>query len=288
MSKDFHKINNKWFFYLLCLILFSMAVGAIASWSIKSDHEFNSQIFIYGLMCGFIAQAIDGALGMAYGVTSTTFLLSIGIPPATASASTHIAEIFTTGASGLSHWRMGTINKKLFKSLLIPGIIGGVAGAFLITNVDGNVIKPYISTYLLVVGFYIFAKAFKKITVKDKFNYSKISSLGLIGGFVDAVGGGGWGPVVTTTLVGSGHDPKKTIASVNGAEFFVTMATGFSFLILIGLGDWEIVAGLIIGGLIAAPFAAYILTKIPTKLLIMLVGILIITLSVINLYRSLI
>jgi uncharacterized membrane protein YfcA len=123
------------------------------------------------------------------------------------------------------------VNKKLLKSLAIPGVIGGVAGAFFITHVDGDVIKPYISTYLLVIGVYILTKAVKKINAKDRFNYSKTSSLGLIGGFVDSVGGGGWGPVVTTTLIGSGHDPKKTIASVNSAEFFVTMATGFSFLI---------------------------------------------------------
>jgi uncharacterized membrane protein YfcA len=278
----------KWIFYLLAGTLLLSVVGFISVWSFHSETKFNSEIFISGLLVGIVAQMVDGALGMAYGVTATTFLLSIGFSPAIASGSIHIAEIFTTGASGLSHWQMGNINKKLFRGLIIPGIIGGLTGVFLITNIDGQVIRPWISGYLLIMGLYVFIKAFKTIAFHPTIRNRKIFPLAFFGGFIDSIGGGGWGPVVTSTLLGSGHEPKKTIGSVNSAEFFVTFSTGVSFAILIGVSYWEVIAGLIVGGIVAAPVAAKITSKLPTKFLMIFVGVLIMMLSSINIYKALI
>jgi len=234
---------------------------------------------------GLFAQIVDGALGMAYGITSTSFLLSVGVPPAAASASVHLAEVFTTGFSGLSHWRLGNVNKSLFKRLLIPGVAGGVVGAYLITSLDGKILRPWISGYLLLMGVYILVKAFRRIVVKTE-PPTFVAPLALLGGFVDAVGGGGWGPVVTTTLLGSGHEPRRTIGSVNAAEFFIAVASGFSLAVLGGLTVWTTIAGLIFGGLFAAPLAAVLTRYAPTKLLMVFVGLLITGLSVYNLLRA--
>ncbi|MFT3779756.1 MAG: sulfite exporter TauE/SafE family protein [Ottowia sp.] len=233
---------------------------------------------------GLVAQIVDGALGMAYGVTSTTFLLSTGVPPAAASASVHIAEIFTTGFSGLSHWKLGNINRQLFKRLLIPGIIGGVAGAYIVTSIDGNTLKPWISGYLLLIGLYILSKVWGQLRIKtDPPTY--VAPLAFTGGFVDAVGGGGWGPVVTTSLLGSGQYPRTTIGSVNAAEFFLAIAGGISFTVLGGFTHWTVIAGLVFGGLFAAPFAAVLTKHAPPKLLLAIVGTLISLLSLYNLYK---
>lgn len=277
-----------WLFYLLLGALMLAAIGFITTWSLNSEAKFNGNIFISALLIGIAAQMVDGALGMAYGVTATTFLLANGFSPAIASAAIHTSEVFTTGASGLSHWRMGNINKKLFRSLLFPGVIGGLVGVFLITNIDGNAIKPWISGYLLLMGFYVFIKAFKKFSITNKeVKKRKIIPLALFGGFVDSIGGGGWGPVVTSNLLGSGHEPKKTIGSVNAAEFFLTISTATSFALLIGISYIEVIAGLIVGGIIAAPIAAKITTKLPTKFLLIFVGALIMTLSAVNIYKYL-
>lgn len=233
---------------------------------------------------GLAAQIVDGALGMAYGVTSTTFLLSTGVPPAAASASVHIAEIFTTGFSGLSHFKLGNVNKALFKRLLIPGVAGGLIGAYIVTSVDANTIKPFISAYLLLIGLYILSKVWRQLRVQTE-PPKYVAPLALTGGFVDAVGGGGWGPVVTTSLIGGGHDPRTTIGSVNAAEFFIALATGLSFSMLGGLTHWTTIAGLVFGGLFAAPFAAVLTRHAPTKLLLAIVGVLISALSAYNLYK---
>jgi len=233
---------------------------------------------------GLLAQIVDGALGMAYGVTSATFLLSTGVAPAAASASVHIAEIFTTGFSGLSHWKLGNVDKALFKRLVIPGVIGAVVGAYIVTSIDGNVLKPWISGYLVLMGCYILLKAFRRIQIKTE-PPTYVAPLALTGGFVDAVGGGGWGPVVTTSLVGGGHDPRKTIGSVNAAEFFLAIAGGVSFAVLGGFTHWTTIAGLIFGGLFAAPFAAVLTKHAPTKLLMVGVGLLITSLSAYNLWK---
>ena len=227
---------------------------------------------------------VDGALGMAYGVTSTTFLLSTGVPPAAASASVHIAEIFTTGFSGFSHWKLGNVNKSLFKRLLIPGVIGGLIGAYLVTSLDGDMLRPWIAAYLVVIGIFIISKAFRPIHIRTE-PPTYVAPLAVTGGFVDAIGGGGWGPVVTTSLLGSGQDPRTTIGSVNAAEFFLAISTGLSFAMLGGLTHWTTIAGLVLGGLFAAPFAAVLVRYLPTRALLIIVGLLITSLSVWNLWK---
>lgn len=231
---------------------------------------------------GLVAQIVDGALGMAYGLTSTSFLLSLGVAPAAASASVHLAEVFTTGFSGLSHWKLGNVNPSLFKRLVIPGVIGGVIGSYLLTSFDGKSIAPWISGYLLLMGVYILFNAFRRITVATE-PPTYVAPLAAVGGFVDAVGGGGWGPVVTGTLLGSGQEPRRTIGSVNAAEFFIAVATGFSLAVLGGFTVWTTIAGLIFGGMFAAPIAAVLTRYAPARVLMVFVGLLIIALSVNNL-----
>jgi hypothetical protein len=246
-------------------------------------------ILLYVLV-GFVAQTIDGALGMAYGVSSNTFLLSLGLPPAAASASVHMAEVVTTGVSGAAHWRLGNIDWKLVKRLLIPGVIGGVAGAYLLTSIDGDILKPWISGYLLIMGAYIIYKAFQKNGhVNDGTHTARVSVLGLIGGFCDAIGGGGWGPVVTTTLVARGKNPRLTIGSVNFSEFFVTLAESITFVLTLSFSQyWQIILGLLIGGAVAAPLAARMTKKLPLKALMVLVGTLIVILSIRTIYLALV
>jgi uncharacterized membrane protein YfcA len=247
-------------------------------------------ILLYVLV-GFIAQMIDGALGMAYGVSSNTFLLSLGIPPAAASASVHMAEVVTTGISGFSHWRLGNVDWKLVCRLLLPGIVGGVVGAYLLTSIDGNIVKPYIAAYLLVMGGVIIYKAFtmEPRNKPDEYHGPRVSWLGLLGGFCDAIGGGGWGPVVTSTLVAGGKYARTTIGSVNFSEFFITLFESITFVLGLSFGQyWKIILGLLIGGAIAAPLAALLSQKLPIKILMIIVGILIILLSIRTLYLAIV
>jgi uncharacterized membrane protein YfcA len=238
---------------------------------------------------GFLAQTIDGALGMGYGVCSNSFLLGLGLPPAAASASVHTAEMFTTGISGLSHWKLGNINKRIWSHLLIPGVIGGILGAYILSNIPGNTVKPFISIYLLIMGVIIIIKAFRKLMVENReIKWGFIGGLGFIGGFFDAIGGGGWGPIVTSTLVARGNHPRYSIGSVNSSEFFVTVAQSVTFFLTIGLSNWRVILGLMIGGVIAAPFAAFATKKLPVRVLMIMVGILIIALSIRTIYLTLI
>jgi uncharacterized membrane protein YfcA len=243
------------------------------------------QNIIAFIVIGFIAQMIDGALGMAYGVSSTTFLLSLGIPPAPASASVHTAEIFTSGVSGLAHLKFGNVDKGLCKKLLIPGVIGGILGAYILTAVPGKTMKPFVAFYLLIMGLMILRKALKEI--QEKRVETQLFPLGAVGGFFDAIGGGGWGPIVTSTIVARGHNPRFAIGSVNLAEFFVTVAEVATFFTIIGLTHWHIIIGLIIGGVLAAPLAAYVCQKLPSRALMIIVGALIIALSARTIYQAL-
>ena len=244
--------------------------------------DLNIVVFI---IVGFVAQIIDGALGMAYGVSSNSFLLSIGIPPAAASASVHTAEVFTTCVSGISHLKFGNVDKKLFKKLLIPGVIGGVLGAYILTAVPGKTIKPFIGFYLLIMGVVILRKAFRKI--EERKVETKLVPLGAVGGFFDAIGGGGWGPIVTSTLMARGHNPRRTIGSVNLSEFFVTVAEAATFFTILGLIHWQVIVGLLIGGVIAAPLAAYVCKRLPSRALMIIVGTLIMALSIRTIYLAL-
>jgi uncharacterized protein len=248
-----------------------------------------SDVLVYSVV-GFTAQLIDGSLGMAYGVSSTTFLLSVGVSPVMASASVHTAEVFTTAASGLSHIRLGNFNPTLFKRLLLPGMIGGFTGAYILSNIDGDAIKPFIALYLLVMGIVIIRKGLQRYQEKphlDLVRKRKLTPLALTGGFFDAIGGGGWGPIVTSTLVAAGHSPRLVIGSVNAAEFFVTLVQMITFFVLLGTLEWEVVAGLIIGGVPAAPFAAMVCRRVSPRKLMLVVGILILLLSLRTILLSL-
>lgn len=232
---------------------------------------------------GFAAQMVDGAIGMAYGVTSSSVLLSLGVPPATTSACVHAAETFTTAASGVSHWRVGNIDFRLLRRLALPGMIGGAAGAYLLTNLDGSLIKPFISAYLLLIGIYILVRAFRG--VPEKVTEPKhVAPLGLFGGFVDSIGGGGWGPIVTTSLIGQGSTPRYVIGTVSLSEFFVTLTISATFLFTIGLELFPIILGLVIGGIVAAPLAALVTKHLPARAIMMLVGVVIIALSARTIY----
>ncbi len=242
-------------------------------------------IIIY-IVVGFIAQLIDGSLGMAYGVSANSFLLTFGVPPAVASASVHASEVVTTLISGISHWKFGNVDKRVVLKLLIPGVIGGGVGAYLLTTFDGNVIKPYIALYLLFMGVRILFKAFKPTEEHGREpKTGLLVALGLAGGTLDAIGGGGWGPVVTSTLISTGHSPRKTIGSVNLSEFFVTLTESIVFILTIGLTNWRVIIGLLIGGIIAAPFGAFITKKLPTKVILIIVGALIVFLQLRTLYQ---
>lgn len=243
-------------------------------------------VFWSAVAVGFFAQVVDGALGMAYGVTATTFLLAAGASPAAASASVHVAEIFTTGISGISHTKFGNVDKQLFVRLLVPGILGGVLGAILVTQVDGAMFKPFVSAYLLLLGVYILSKTFRQLRLRTRAP-KHVGKLALFGGFVDAAGGGGWGPVVTSTLLSSGNDPRTTIGSVNFAEFFLAFASAAVFALLMETSAWPIIAGLVFGGLFAAPLAALLCRRLHARTLLVAVGTLIIVLSLYNLYRAL-
>jgi uncharacterized membrane protein YfcA len=237
---------------------------------------------------GLLAQVIDGALGMAYGVTASSFLLATGATPLMASGATHLAEVFTTGISGVSHLRMGNVNKKLFLSLVIPGVTGGLIGTYVLGNIDGAILKPWISGYLLLMGLYVLARAFRRIIlVKTDVRPTRVVPLALFGSFMDTTGGGGWGPIVTTSLVGAGHDPRTTIGSVNFAEFFLTVAVSAAFFSILDSSVWLIVAGLVLGGTFAAPFAAYVTRHVKTRYLLVMVGTLISGISAWNLYSTL-
>jgi uncharacterized membrane protein YfcA len=236
--------------------------------------------FYIFMLVGFAAQIIDGALGMAYGVTASSILMSYGLPPATVSATVHAAECFSTGASSISHRAFGNIDRRLFLRLLIPGILGAVLGAYLLSNLDGDLIKPYIAFYLMCVGLIILYKAFRK--PKPKAVTTHLMPLGFFGAFIDAIGGGGWGPIVSTNLIVRGNDIRKTIGSVNAVEFFVTMAASITFFMTLGLGYWDVIAGLAIGSMIAAPFGAWICAKVPVKPLMIAVGLLVTGLSLYN------
>ncbi|HVI46908.1 MAG TPA: sulfite exporter TauE/SafE family protein [Chitinophaga sp.] len=245
-------------------------------------HHFTSSIFtselLFYMAAGLCAQLVDGALGMAYGATSSSLLLGLGVSPAISSASVHVAEVFTTGASGFSHFKLGNVNKKLFLCLLIPGMIGAVTGAYLLSDkINGDIIKPFISAYLLILGVIVIRKGIQR--QKRKAKTRRLAPLAFFGGFMDAVGGGGWGPIVTSTLLSKGRTVHYTIGSVNAAEFFISLTSAATFLFFTGISSWQVIIGLVAGGVIASPFAALLVRRIKRKPLMIMVGTLIILLS---------
>ena len=235
-------------------------------------------------LVGLLAQLVDGALGMAFGVTATTVMLSFGVSPAHASAMTHIAEIFTTAASGASHWYHRNIDWGIVRRIAIPGVVGGVIGATVLSNVDGKLIAPFVTIYLALMGVLILVRALRAFATVEA-GMRGMPAVGFGGGLLDAIGGGGWGPIVTSTLVGTGHVPRYVIGSVNATEFLVTVATSATFIVTLGLADLAPVIPLVLGGLVSAPFAGYLVKIVSTRLLMLLVGGLILLLSLRSLLR---
>ena len=239
---------------------------------------------------GLVAQIVDGALGMAFGVISSTLLVSvIGVQPAIASAGVHLVECCTTGVSGISHALHRNVNWKLFWRLLIPGVLGGVTGAYLLTSIDASVTRPLVMTYLSGIGVYLLWRGLRYPPHRER-EPRIVEPLGLAGGFLDAAGGGGWGPVVTSNLLVQGATPRMTIGTVNSVEFFLTVSISITFLIAIGTKGfgpefWHPVIGVLIGGVIAAPFGAMIAKNVPTKTLLVLVGIVLTATSLFSIYR---
>lgn len=268
-------------FLLIVLIAFKSFSGV---WSSYADIDYG--MFFWFLLVGFVAQTIDGALGMAYGVSSNSILLGIGIPPAVASAWVHFAQVFTSLASGFSHWRLGNVQWALAKKLLIPGVIGAILGAYFLSNIDGNAVKPYIATYLLLMGLIILSKVIRRKKREFNSQSKSLPYLAGVGGFADAIGGGGWGPIVNSTLLGKGHIPRFAIGTGNFVEIFVSLASASTFLFFVKELSLAPVLGLILGGVAAAPFAARIVKVMNPRVLLALVGFLVIFLSIRTFYLA--
>ena len=246
------------------------------------------ETFLLFFLVGALAQSVDGALGMAYGVISSSVLLAFGVPPAMASASVHGAEVFTTAASAGSHIAHRNVDWRLLAPLAAAGVIGGCLGAYVLTGVDGDAIKPFVVAYLALMGLYILWRSRHALEIRH-LRTRWTAPLGLVGGFLDAIGGGGWGPTVSSTLVGAGQEPRRAIGTANTAEFFVAAAISAAFVWTLVTGHWReagalqdqgaAVAGLVIGGLVAAPFAGLIAKRLPRRVLAVAVGVLLVLLA---------
>lgn len=248
--------------------------------------EFDISALLPFILVGFAAQIVDGALGMAFGVISSTLLVAVlGVPPATASAGVHLVECFTTGVSGISHVAHRNVDWKLFWRLLIPGVAGGVVGAYLLTSIHAEIARPFVMAYLAAIGIYLLWRGlhYPPRAAEPKV----IAPLGLAGGFLDAAGGGGWGPVVTSNLLVQGAQPRTTIGTVNSVEFFLTVSVSITFIVALGFEAFTTaVVGLLIGGVVAAPFGAVIAKRVPAKALLVMVGVVLTATSLFSIYRA--
>jgi uncharacterized membrane protein YfcA len=248
-------------------------------------------LFYWMVLVGFLAEIVAGSMGMGYGVICTTILLMLNIPPPIISASIHSAESFTTAAGSISHYKFRNVNKKLTKLLAIPAIVGAVCGALLLTYVGeryARMTKPVIAAYTMYLGIRILQNAFAKKngsngTRKKKTN---ITVLGLVGGFIDSFGGGGWGPLVTGTFIKNGHTPRYVIGTSTVAKFILTVASAVTFIFTVGIHHWNLVAGLLLGGIITAPFSAMLTAKLPVRKMFVAVGMVVIVMSLITIYRT--
>lgn len=248
------------------------AFSAVNGWYRMVDAEFR-----WFLLAGFLAQIIDGSLGMGYGVTSSSILLSTGVGPAAISAGVHTSELFASAASGYSHYRFGNVNPRLFRALVVPGLLGAAAGAVFLVWLGegmGAWIRPAVAAYTLLIGLKFILNAFRPDRPRKRFR--RHGWLAAFGGFFDSFGGGGWGPIVTSTLVGSGRSHRFVVGTVSLTEFFITLVSALTFFIMIGVSHWKIVIGLMAGSLAAAPFAARMAGRLPRKTAYILLGILVI------------
>ncbi|MEI8059821.1 MAG: sulfite exporter TauE/SafE family protein [Ferruginibacter sp.] len=245
--------------------------------------------FYWMLLIGFGAELVAGSMGMGYGVICTSLLLILNVPPPVVSASIHSAEAFTSAAGTISHWQLGNINKKLAKALALPAIIGAVLGALLLTYVGeryAKITKPFMAGYTIYLGIKILQNAFKKKNIHQQKKKNNITILGFIGGFIDSFGGGGWGPLVTGTFIKNGHTPRFVIGSSTFAKCILTVASAITFIFTIGIHHWNVVAGLLIGGIVTAPFSAMLTSKLPTKKMFVAVGIVVIVCGLITITRT--
>jgi uncharacterized membrane protein YfcA len=291
-----HTLNNQWFqrntdkpwkslatkliwaFVLMVVGYIIISYLPLPPWSEtwRDVKPFFDYKFLFFVVAGFLAQMVDGMLSMGYGVTSATCLMSFGVSPVSVSAAIHTSEIFTTGVSGYSHYKFGNVNKKLFKHLVVPGVVGAVLGALMLVFLGekyGNYLMPVIALYAGFLGLKILIKAFQGQPKTKKIK--RLGWLAGLGGFFDSFGGGGWGPIVTSSLISKGRSPKYTVGSVSLTEFFVTLSSAFTFFITVGVSHWNVVLGLLIGGSIAAPIAARFAGKLPRKTMMILVGIMV-------------
>jgi uncharacterized protein len=258
--------------FIFSYIPFQRIADDTVAWYKTLDKNFHWMV-----LAGFLAQMVDGALGMGYGVTSTSILMTTGIPPAAISGSIHTSEIFASASSGYSHYKFGNVNKKLFKALVIPGVIGAAAGAVFLVQIGeeyGNLLRPAVAVYTLLLGIKFIINAFREMKPQKKFKHYRL--LAAFGGFFDSFGGGGWGPIVTSTLINNGRNHKYVIGSVSLTEFFITLASAFTFFTMIGVSHWQIIIALMLGSFIAAPFAAKLAGKLPKKTAYLLLGVLVI------------
>jgi uncharacterized protein len=249
----------------------------------------DNHIFYWMLLAGFVAEMVAGSMGMGYGVICTTILLILNVPAPIISASIHSAESFTSAAGTVSHWQLGNINKKLTRALAIPAVIGAVIGALALTYVGeryAKATKPFIAAYAMYLGIMILRNAFRKNTRNGEKKTTNITALGLVGGFIDSFGGGGWGPLVTGTFIKNGHTPRYVIGSSTFAKFILTVASAITFIFTVGIHHWNIVAGLLIGGVITAPFSALLTARIPSKKMFVIVGVVVIICSLITIFRA--
>ncbi len=271
------------FIFVVFLVFICLAVSNQLGYQWKvGTLEIKSYFFGF-ILLGFLAQSIDGAIGMAFGLVTTTTMLMMGFPPATASACVHISEVFTTGTSGFSHWKLGNVNKKLFRHLIIPALIGVVLGAYILTSVDGKIIKPFVSLYLMVMGIVVLIKAINLEKVRKK-KTRRLGLLGFTGAFMDSIGGGGWGAIVTSNLLSQRRSPRYTIGTVNFTEFFVTVVSAGTFLVLLNLSfeNYLMIFCIVIGAVPASFFSAYLIQTLKAKTLMLMVGLVIVCLSLIT------
>jgi uncharacterized protein len=241
--------------------------------------------FVLLLGIGFVAQLVDGALGMAYGVLANTAMLSMGLLPAQASALIHTAEVFTTSASAASHIYHRNVDWRIVTRLGVTGVLGAVVGAWILSNLEVAAARRLVYGYLLLMGLYILWRS-ARIALTPRTPSGWLIPLGLLAGFLDATGGGGWGPVTTSTLIGSGHAPRPTVGSVNTTEFFVTVAAAATFFAELGASPLEHLFPLVLGGILAAPFGGWAVRHVPARALMVAVGLLIVVLSVFQLARA--
>lgn len=293
LTSSRRKVINKYMvaiFLILLLVLSTyLFLSAEQLTSLQLTLQKDNYMFYWMLLVGFGAEVVAGSMGMGYGVICTSLLLILNVPPAVVSASIHSAEAFTSAAGTVSHWQLGNVNKKLVKALAIPAIIGAVLGALALTYVGekyAKATKPFIAAYTIYLGIRILQNAFKKKKLNQQKKHSNITALGLIGGFIDSFGGGGWGPLVTGTFIKNGHTPRFVIGSSTFAKCILTVASAVTFIFTIGIHHWNIVAGLLIGGIVTAPFSAMLTSRLPTKKMFVIVGIVVIFCGLVTIYRA--